>query len=58
MDHAGIVDKLNNQIKDYENELKQARENLTENHNIIEQMHSESVAKDQQILEGNTKLMA
>ena len=53
MDHAGIVDKLNNQIKDYENDLKQAQENLTEKHDIIEHMHSESVAKDQQILEGN-----
>ena len=58
VDHAGIVDKLSNQIKDHENELKQARANLKEQHSIIEQMHAESVVKDQQILEGNAKLIA
>ena len=57
MENAGVLDKLNIEIKENEIELKQARASLNEKNKIIEQMHEESVEKDKVILEGNSKLM-
>ena len=57
MENAGVLDKLNIEIKENEIELKQARASLNEKNVIIEKMHEESVEKDKVILEGNSKLM-
>ena len=57
MENAGVLDKLNGEIKDYELEMKQARAHLHDKNVLIERLHEESVEKDRVILEGNLKLM-
>lgn len=57
MENAGVLDKLNAEIKDYEAEMKLARAHIADKNILIERMHEESVEKDKIILEGNTKLM-
>ena len=58
MEVANEVEKREIVIADQDKELRSAWTTLKEKNEIIEQMHSENVDKDTQILEGNKRLMA
>ena len=50
MENAGVLDKLNAEIKDYEAEMKLARAHIADKNILIERMHEESVEKDEGIV--------